>query len=490
MISTRKYVFLIVLTALALLTPTGALADQVLSCADLVTAGLHPPADALSLTIDSAVVVAGTATLPEHCFVQGHLDTEINFEMRLPTAWNRKVLMLGNSAYAGSIPSWDDGVARQYAVVGTDTGHSGWGAEALLNRPDRIANFQYRAVHLVALTAKRIAGTYYHSAPRHTYFTGCSRGGLQAMLEVQKYPDDFDGVIAGAPHLPNGGFQLWDMKALFPGGPDTGVLPWQKVALLSQIVLTKCDGLDGVIDGIVDDPRACNLSPRDDLPGCANNVDGPDCFTRAQVTALDRIHQGSESHGKQLGPQFFFSGVEGYSLFDLRPYDIDVDILDFSNNESGFPGAPFSWLYPDLFGPGMPSFLYWTQINFLRYIAFGDPNYLLQNFDFNRSSDVKTYFSALAPQLPSSPDLSAFARKGGKLIEWHGWGDSVASPMGTVEFYEAGAKVMGGLDRTRSFDRLFMVPGQAHCGDGPGPCSLIRFRCSSSGWRPGRLQTS
>ena len=105
------------------------------------------------------------------------------------------------------------------------------------------------------------------------------------MLEVQKYPGDFDGVIAGAPALPNGGFQLWEMRALFPGGPDTGVLPSRKVALLSQLVLKKCDGLDGVGDGIVDDPRACNFSPEDDLPRCANDVDGPDCFTRAQVTA-------------------------------------------------------------------------------------------------------------------------------------------------------------------------------------------------------------
>jgi hypothetical protein len=459
------------LLSLTLLAPAGALADGVHSCGDLVTAEMRPPDDARNLTIDSAVVVAGAAAVPEHCLVQGHLDTEINFVMKLPTAWNGKVLMRGNFAFAGYIPYLDDLLAMKYAVVGTDTGHSRGdtgGAEALLNRPDRIANFQYRAVHLVALTARQVAKTYYHSTPRHSYFTGCSGGGRQAMLEVQKYPDDFDGVIAGAPGLPNGGFRLWNMRALFPGGPATDVLPSPKVALLSQLVLEKCDGLDGMVDGIVDDPRACNFSPKDDLPRCVNDVDGPDCFTRAQVAALAKIHHGPQSQRRSLGPPFFFSGVEGYSYGDV--YGIGVDLLDFSETSSGYPGVPA--LFPDYWDVGIPSQDYWLEAEFLRNIAFGDPSYLLQSFNFDRPSDLATYLGALQPQLPTSPDLSAFARRGGKLIEWQGWGDSVNTPMATVQFYEAGAKAVGGVDRAKSFDRLFMVPGTAHCGDGPGPWSF------------------
>jgi hypothetical protein len=453
------------LFSLALLAPVGALADGAQSCGDLVTTRLRPPADAANLTIDSAVVVAAATEVPEHCLVSGHLDTEINFVMKLPTAWNGKVMMRGNFAFAGYIPYLDDLLALDYAVVGTDTGHSQGdtgGAEALLNRPDRTANFQYRAVHLVALTAKQVARTYYHSAPRHSYFTGCSNGGRQAMVEVQRYPDDFDGVIAGAPGLPNGGFRLWNMRALFPGGPDTAALPSPKVALLGQLVLEKCDALDGLLDGIVDDPRACRFAPKDDLPRCAHDVDGPDCFTRAQVTALAKIHQGSQGHGKQLGPPFFFSGVEGYSYGDA--YGISVDLLNFSETSSGYPGVPA--LFPDYWDVGIPSQDYWLESEFLRNIAFGDPSYLLQSFNFDRPSDLATYFGALQPQLPTSPDLSAFARRGGKLIEWHGWGDSVNNAMATLQFYEAGAEAVGGLYRARSFDRLFLVPGVAHCGQG------------------------
>lgn len=457
---------------LLLLAPTGALADAAGTCLGLLSARLHPPADSSSLTIDSSILIAGTGGLPEHCQVNGHLDTEINFLMKLPTAWGGKILMLGNSGFAGYIPDLTTGLARQYAVVGTDTGHSGGstgGAEALLNRPDRIANLQYRSVHLVALAAREIVRSYYGADASHSYFQGCSRGGVQAMLEVQKYPDDFDGVIAGAPGFPGGGFRLWNMRALFPGGPDTGVLPSQKVALLSQLVLNKCDGLDGVVDGIVDDPRVCDLSPRGDLPRCPRDVDGSNCFTHAQLTALAEIHQGPHSRGQSIGPRFFFSGVEGYSYGDV--YGIGVDLLNFSENESGYPGVPA--LYPDYYDVGIPSLDYWLESETLKYIVFSDPSYLLQNFDYDNRADVAAYVNALKPQFTSSPDLSAFARRGGKLVEWHGWGDSVINPMGTVQFYEAGANVIGGLDRVKSFDRLFMVPGVSHCGQGgPGPYSF------------------
>ncbi len=466
--------FLYTLSLVALATPAVALADGNHSCGDLLSARLNPPADAQNLTIDSATLVAGTPELPEHCFVQGHLEAEINFEMKLPTAWNGKLYMRGNSAFAGYIPWLDDVVAERYAAIGTDTGHSG-GPEELLNRPDRITNFQYRAVHLVALTGRLIARKYYHNPPRHFYFEGYSGGGRQAMLEVQQYPDDFDGVIAGAPNLasgnfPGGGFQLWNMRTLFPVGANTGVLPSPKVTLLSQLVFQKCDALDGIVDGIVDDPRACNLTPQNDLPRCANDADAPDCFTRAQVNALTLIHQGPFSKGRRLGPRFYFSGAEGYAPWGADPYGVGLPALDFAETESGYPdaGVP-SWLYPDGWGPGIPSFDYWLQTNQLINIVFGDPNYLLENFDFNSASDVRTYLEALQPMFASNPDLTAFARKGGKLIEYHGWGDSVINPMLTVQFYEAGAREAGGIDRMKPFSRLFMVPGMTHYTGGPGP---------------------
>jgi hypothetical protein len=451
----------------ALLAPAAALADAAANCSNLAAANLALPGDATSLTIDSAALVAAAGGLPEYCLVNGHLDTEINFQVELPTTWNGKILMEGNSGFAGYIPFLDFRLVTGYAVFGTDTGHNGGvtgGGESLLNRPDRIANLQYRSVHLVALTAKEIAQTYYGAAPTHAYFEGCSRGGVQAMTEVQQYPTDFDGVIAGAPSFPSGGFRLWNSQALFPAGASSGLLPAAKVALLGTLILQQCDGLDGIVDGIVDDPRECDFTPADDLPRCRHDVDGPACFTRAQVTALQKIHEGPRSNGQRIGPKFYFSGVEGYSYGDA--FGVGVDILDFSYWVSGFPGVPS--LYPDLFDVGMPSFAYFIELNNLRYLAFSDPTYLLQNFDYDNTTDVSAYVNALAAQWTSTPNLGTFAGQGRKLIEWHGWGDSNANPIGTVQFYAAAAHTMG-LGRVKSFDRLFMVPGTAHCGGGPGP---------------------
>ena len=166
-----------------------------------------------------------------------------------------------------------------------------------------------------------------------------------------------------------------------------------------------------------------------------------------------------------------------------------MNFMDFTENQSGYPGE--TWLDPaNYYGPGLPSFVYWVQTGNLRAIVFNDPNYLLQIFDFYKKSDNQAYFKALEPQFPSSPDLSAFARKGGKLIEYHGWGDSIINAMGTVNFYEQGAAMMGGVHRMRSFNRLFMVPGTTHCCFTARVCiPSIRFLPSSSGWRPARSRS-
>jgi len=229
----------------------------------------------------------------------------------------------------------------------------------------------------------------------------------------------------------------------------------------------RCDALDGVVDGIVADPRLCDFSPLRDLPPCKNDVDKAGCFTQAQIAALEKVHKGPSSNGQKLGAEFFFSGVESYRGPSPEKSMLgQPHLLEFSWNVSGFPGDPR--LYPDLYGPGLPSAHYSTGSNWLRFIVFGDSQYLLENFDFNSTSDVSTYFNATAPQLPSSPDLSAFRARGGKLIEYHGWGESNVNPAATVEFYEASAAVMGSIDRLKTFDRLFMVPGMTHCGGGPG----------------------
>ena len=162
---------------------------------------------------------------------------------------------------------------------------------------------------------------------------------------------------------------------------------------------------------------------------------------------------------------YHFSGNEGYNYGDA--FGVGEDILEYSYNVSGFPENPI--LFPDLFDVGIPSYNYWTESMYLRYVLFNDPDYLLQNFNFNSRSDVARYFQGLSPQYPASPDLSAYGRRGGKLIMWHGLSDSLLNSEMSREFYEAGAAAVGGYKNLKSFDRLFLSPGTLHCGGGPGP---------------------
>ena len=457
-----------VCTSIVLLTIFGsaaARADALAQCGNLATTALSPPGDATALVIDSTSLIPADQGVPEHCLVYGHLDTEINFAAELPTAWNGKILMVGNSGFAGDLGlDLDSPLVNGYATVGTDTGHNG-GPDTFLGHPDRVRNFEGRAVHLVALTAKQVVKSYYKKPPVHAYFQGCSRGGTQGMVEADRYPGDFDGIIAGASNLPSGGSRLWNVRAMFPKGPSSGVMPGDKLALLKDLILAQCDALDGITDGLIESPHACHFSPTRDLPRCGNDVDGPSCFTKAQVSALEKMHRGPSVKGWSIGPKFYFSGMEGYSYGDI--FGVGSPIYDMSYYLSGFPGIPS--LYPDLFGIGIPSFDYALEDGNLKYLVFGDPKYQVENFNFDKVSDVARYITVLNRQLATDPDLSEFGRRGGKLLQWHGEGDTLNSYNATREFYDAGVRQSGGYSRVRSYNRLFLVPGTSHCGGGAGP---------------------
>ncbi len=448
---------------------------DVVSCTLLKSSVVVPPGDATSLIIDSTAMVPARVGFVEYCDVAGHLDTEIKFQLRLPTDWNGKFLMAGNGAFAGSfgtlIPglnykltelpvSWQKGPGH-YAVAGTDGGYSG-ASSLMIKRPDRLANWQYRAVHLVAMTAKLLIKAYYGTAPSRSYMNSCSGGGRQALIEATRYPEDFDGIIAAAPGSQNAGdFQIWVSRALFPNGPAAGLIPTYKVRLLSKKVLEKCDALDGIPDGLVNDPVQCNFSPVADLPRCPNDLDREDCFTAAQVAALEKVHQGPSSNGKPLGPPYYFHGSED----TVRFQDAGQDIYQFSYNASGFPDIP---RLVEAFGTGIPSFTYSLGTQRLR-LVFNDPAFLLQNFSYDNPAHIEALNSWSVPAYAVSPDLSAFVRRGGKVILWHGWADSVINPMNSLWFYQQGLEALGGLERARESYRLFLVPGTQHCGGGNGP---------------------
>lgn len=456
--------------ALLSLTPLTAFATSPSQCSKLASVKLPVPKGASTLTIGSTALVAATPDVPEYCLVVGTIDGDINFDVGLPTSWNGKLLMIGSGGFSGYIPTWsiDQYVAFQYAVVGTDMGQTGDPVD-LLNRPDRVANLLYRSTHLVALAAKEVIRAYFRAGASHAYFKGCSRGGDQGLVEASRFPDDFDGIIAAAPGLASGAARIWNEQAVFPGGPaNGGLIASTKIALLSNVVLQRCDKLDGVIDGVVSDPRICNFSPKYHLPRCVRDIDGPRCFTKAQVAALQKIHEGPKSNGQPIGAPYFFSGNEGYSYGDY--FGVGVDILDYANNVTGFPESPI--LFPDYDDVGIPSDTYWFETMFLRYIIFNNPNYMLQDFNFNSKSDLTSYAKGLSPAYPASPDLSNYGKRGGKLIMWHGLADSLINSEMTREFYEAGATALGGYKTIKGFDRLFLVPGSLHCGGGPGPWTI------------------
>jgi feruloyl esterase len=424
-----------------------------LGCAPKATADCTSLANHFldSTTITSATLIPAGGGLPEFCRVQGHVDTEIGFEVRLPTAWNGKLYFGGNPAFAGTIPAYPaiaNGLGRGYATAVTDTGHQapqGDGSWAL-NNPERQINFFYRAVHVVSVAAKQIIQAFYGSLPAFSYFQGCSTGGRQALIEAQRYPTDFNGIVADSPVLDLIGSVIgynWKAKAA-----QMATVPVSKVSLLAGAVLEECDAKDGLKDGLISDPRRCRFEPQS-LQCPAG--DAPDCLTPDQVQAVRRIYAGPVNSA-------------GERLYPGTPHGHET------SGTTG-DGWPF-WITGN--GPN-PTRTFGTQDQFLRFFIFG-PDY--NSLTFNLDTDAPQLAPVLGVGNATNPDLSAFQAAGGKLIAWQGWSDPDGpSPFRTVQYYDAVEQTLGPY--TDQFFRLFMAPGVYHCGSpevgvdgtttGPGP---------------------
>ena len=240
-------------------------------------------------TITATSLVPAAGALPEYCRVQGRVDTEIGFEVRLPTTWNGKLYVQGGQGFAGSIAGPGPGLARGYAEAVTDTGHRGSPGDAswALNNSERQVNFGYGGVHATTVAAKRIVQSFYGKTPEQSYFEGCSNGGRQALMEAQRYPTDFNGIIAGAPGLDYTGSMMgwtWDAQAVkLSANLST------KIPLIAAAVLEECDARDGLKDGLISDPRRCRFNPR--KLQCAGD-DGPNCLTLSEVRSVLKIYGG------------------------------------------------------------------------------------------------------------------------------------------------------------------------------------------------------
>lgn len=407
------------------------------------------PAECAALTAlalpDTAISSATwmpAGTLPEHCRVEGVIGPgAIGFAVQLPTDWNGKLYHAGGGGFVGSIPAGDAGLSRHYATAATDTGHKGSGplggaldASWALGNPQAVIDFGYRAVHVTTVTAKKIVEAYYRSGPARSYFAGCSRGGGQGLMEVQRFPDDFDGVLVGAPAFDWTEFMMgfnWDSQAV-----AAGPIPATKLPLIARAVLANCDATDGLIDGLVGDPRRCTFDPAS--LQCAGG-DQPDCLTAAQVETVRRVYEGPRnSQGVQITPGF----------------------------PPGAEDGPDGWALWISGGTVTPPLQFTFQDQFFRYIVFGDPAYQSLTFDFDTDPANPKLLATGLILNAVDPDLSEFERHGGKIIMYHGWNDHALSANKTIQYYGEVSKTMHG--QVHHFFDLYLVPGMHHCGGGPG----------------------
>ncbi len=385
---------------------------------------------------------AAFKALPAFCRVAATLkptsDSDIKIEVWMPASgWNGKFQAVGNGGWAGAIsyPAMAEALRRGYATTSTDTGHTGATGAFALGHPEKFVDFAYRSEHEMTVRAKAIVDGFYGRGPRYSYWNGCSTGGRQGLHEAQRFPGDYDGIIAGASANPRTYLNSWQLSIAQATLKDPASnIPASKYPMIHQAVVAACDGLDGVKDGLITDPTRCHFDPS--VLECKGD-DGAACLTAAQVTAARKVmsplknpHTGAE----------IFPGLE--------------------------PGTELAW--GGLVGGPEPVA---TALDQFKYVVFKDPSWDWRTFDLER--DLAKANAVDAGTVNAiNPDLKGFAGHGGKLLMYHGWSDGSVAPRASVTYYNSVVKTMGGAAKTMGWIRLFMVPGMGHCGGGEGPNSF------------------
>jgi feruloyl esterase len=367
-------------------------------------------------------------------------DSVINFEVWLPTSsiWNKKFEGVGNGGYVGSISygAMENAINRGYATASTDTGHTGGDLRFAAGHPEKIVDWGYRAIHVTAETAKLILREYYGHPPQHSYFNGCSTGGGQALSEAQRFPDDYDGIIAGDAgndrvHL-NAAF-LWAFAATHKDAQL--LLPESKLPLINKAAIAACDKNDGLEDGIIADPLQCHFDPGTLL--CHGNK-SESCLTPTEVEAVKKIYEGPKN--PRTGKRIIAGWAPGSESLTSGDY-------------AGWKNYVLSEAEP-------------ARTDFWKYFVFDDPKWDWRTFDYDR--DLAYADTKMAAVNASNPDLQEYKAHGGKILMYHGWVDPVGPPQDAIDYYENVEQTMGGSTTTHDFFRLFLVPGMSHCNGGPG----------------------
>ena len=406
--------------------------------------------------------VAAFRNLPAFCRVAATLtpssDSEIKIEVWLPeSGWNGNLQSVGNGAWAGTIsyPAMATALTAGYATASTDTGHTGGDPATFVpGHPEKVIDFSYRAVHEMTVAAKAIIGAHYGNGPKYSYWNGCSTGGRQALTEAQRYAADYDGIIAGAAaiyttHLQ--GAQVWSAQVVHKD--EASYIPPAKYALLHAAVLEACDELDGVKDGVLENPIKCHFDPQKLL---CKDADGPACLTAPQVDAARKLYAGPvNSRGKSL-----FPGLE-------------------RGSETGW--ATLSGTRPMALADETYKFLVFKDANW---------NYL----DFNAERDIAAGDKTAGALMNSiDPNLKPLFSRGGKVLMYHGWADPGIAPQNSVNYYNSVVERLGKAAVSNSI-RLFMVPGMGHCAGGDGT-STFNMMDAISNWveqgkPPDRIEAS
>lgn len=423
------------------------LSDTVISISEVVNANSFSPANSSNL-LDT----------PAFCRVVGVTEPTVNFEVWLPLSnWNGKYNGVGNGGMAGviSYSAMAAALNRGYATASTDTGHDQSGglfdASWASGRPDLIEDFGHRGLHVTTTNAKAITEAFYNSPPSYAYYTGCSKGGQMGLMEAQRYPDDFDGIIAGNPANDwtrfYAGSHLWYSLAMLED--QEAWIPRSKLPAFGNAVNSACDTIDGIEDGILQNPLACNFKPASIQ--CPVGINNDSCLTPKQVSAVEKIWSGVETSSGEL----VYPGLVPGGEADPGGWGLWVTGAE--------PFTSLHWLG----GEG-----------FFRWFVFDDPEWDFQNFDFD--DDLSFALEKVGAAVDSNnPDLRNLRDGGSKLIVYHGWSDPDISPVASINYFESVVNVVAddiqalnyetALKSTQNFFRLFMVPGMGHCSGGPGP---------------------
>lgn len=429
-------------------------------CADLNKVSLTDIGGEGSRITSAKEITINDATA---CEVEGNVHPTIGFKVLLPvSSWQQRYMQIGCGGLCGNI-SLQIGAAagctplqtNGFVMAATDMGHSMQEVD-FGKDPQKRKDFAYRSQHLIAEVSKKLIAEYYGRAPAYSYFNGCSDGGREALMEAQRFPHDFNGVIAGAAAMnfqsQNAVYHAW--QALANTGPDgNAVIVASRLPVIHNAVLKQCDALDGQTDGLIADPQSCHVNIAS--MACKTDAAQENCLSAAEIATLTKLYAGPVD--PKTGAKLTVGGPQ--------------------------PGSELAWegvFVPEKASdPIFSSFIALPSLKFLNYEKNPSEHFTLKNVKFTEAG-----FDELRKMHPlydaTNPDLSAFKAAGGKLIIWHGWADPHISPLNSVAYHQAVGHVMGATSRDQ-FERLYLLPGVHHCSGGEGP-SLVDFLTPMMNW--------